>query len=130
MLIPLRQIGSSSRTVFNFAEAYSRIASEQHLPQTVPERLPTEREVGDMIANVELMKRSLEQVRELVQVSLQNERVREGAQVKANYEEQEDISMYGGDNAKSAYPLNEVKKRRGVGTPFNLSLFELTGVLL
>ncbi|KAF7546151.1 hypothetical protein G7046_g9388 [Stylonectria norvegica] len=89
----LSRIGTSSRTIFNFAEAYSRIAQEQHSAHPIPERLPTEREVSDMLGNIELIKRSLEQVRDLVQASIQNERAREGAKMKG-YEEEHDGSMY------------------------------------
>jgi hypothetical protein len=109
----LSRIGSSSRTIFNFAEAYSRIAQEQHGAHPIPARLPTEREVSDMLSNIELVKRSLEQVRDLVQTSIQNERAREGAKMKGPYEEEHDVNMYG-DGMKPQYGITEVKKRRGV----------------
>lgn len=112
----LSRIGSSSRTIFNFAEAYSRIAQEQHGAHPIPARLPTEREVSDMISNIELVKRSLEQVRDLVQTSIQNERAREGAKMKGPYEEEHDVNMYG-DGMKPQYGITEVKKRRGRAAP-------------
>ncbi|KPM42019.1 hypothetical protein AK830_g4487 [Neonectria ditissima] len=112
----LSRIGSSSRTIFNFAEAYSRIAQEQHGAHPIPERLPTEREVSDMLANMELIKRSLEQVRDLVQTSIQNERAREGAKMKGPYEDEHDVTMYG-DGMKPQYGITEVKKRRGRAAP-------------
>lgn len=93
-----------------------KIASEQNQPQPIPEKLPTEREVGEMLSNIELMKRSLEQVRETIQVSIQNEQAREGAKAKAPGEEDQDLPMYG-DGLKAQYPMNEVKKRRGVRLP-------------
>ncbi|KAI5462650.1 hypothetical protein BGZ63DRAFT_423887 [Mariannaea sp. PMI_226] len=111
----LGRIGTSSRTIFNFAEAYSRIAQEQHGAHTIPERLPSEREVTDMLSNVELIKRSLEQVRDLVQTSIQNERAREGAKMKG-YEDEHDVPMYG-DGLKPQYGITEVKKRRGRAAP-------------
>ncbi|KAJ4142336.1 hypothetical protein NW754_009782 [Fusarium falciforme] len=112
----LSRIGSSSRTIFNFAEAYSRIAQEQHGAHPIPARLPTEREVTDMLSNIELIKRSLEQVRDLVQTSIQNERAREGAKMKGPYEEEHDVNMYG-DGMKPQYGITEVKKRRGRAAP-------------
>ncbi|KAF4451178.1 hypothetical protein F53441_5788 [Fusarium austroafricanum] len=112
----LSRIGSSSRTIFNFAEAYSRIAQEQHGAHPIPARLPTEREVSDMLSNIELVKRSLEQVRDLVQTSIQNERAREGAKMKGPYEEENDVNMYG-DGMKPQYGMAEVKKRRGRAAP-------------
>ncbi|KAH6899735.1 hypothetical protein B0T10DRAFT_4044 [Thelonectria olida] len=111
----LGRIGTSSRTIFNFAEAYSRIAQEQHGAYTIPERLPTEREVSDMLGNVEHIKRSLEQVRDLVQTSIQNERAREGAKAKG-YDDDHDVPMYG-DGLKPQYGITEVKKRRGRAAP-------------
>ncbi|KAF4997745.1 hypothetical protein FGRMN_3636 [Fusarium graminum] len=112
----LSRIGSSSRTIFNFAEAYSRIAQEQHGAHPIPARLPTEREVSDMLSNIEHVKRSLEQVRDLVQTSIQNERAREGAKMKGPYEEEHDVNMYG-DGMKPQYGITEVKKRRGRAAP-------------
>ncbi|PNY28176.1 Uncharacterized protein TCAP_01900 [Tolypocladium capitatum] len=113
----LSRIGSSSRTVFNFAEAYTRIAREQHGSQPIPERLPTEREVSEMLANVDLIKRSLEQVKDAVQASIQSERAREGTKVKGAYDEDHDVSMYG-DGMKPQYSMqHEVKKRRGRAAP-------------
>lgn len=78
----------------------------------MPDRLPTEREVSEMLANVEYIKRSLEQVREVVQVSMQADRSRDGVKPKGPYGEAHDVSMYEG--MKPQYPVNEVKKRRGV----------------
>ncbi|CAM1500971.1 Fc.00g101330.m01.CDS01 [Cosmosporella sp. VM-42] len=112
----LSRIGSSSRTIFNFAEAYSRIAQEQHGAHPIPERLPTEREVSDMLGNIELIKRSLEQVRDIVQASIQSERAREGAKMKGPFEEDHDVAMYG-DGMKPQYGIAEVKKRRGRAAP-------------
>jgi hypothetical protein len=107
------QIGASARTVFNFAEAYGRIASEQQGPHHIPERLPSEREMSDMLANAELLKRSLDQMRDLVQVSLQSERARDVAKAKSMYEDDQDMPMY--NDGKTAYAMSsEVKKRRGV----------------
>ena len=86
--------------------------------QGVPDRLPADGEVAEMLANVELMKRSLEQVREIVQASIQSERAREGPNQKS-YEERDDVPMYG-DNTKAPYPnpINEAKRRRGVSLFF------------
>ncbi|KAJ6440505.1 GATA-type sexual development transcription factor NsdD [Purpureocillium lavendulum] len=89
----LSRIGSSSRTIFNFAEAYTRIAREQHGSQPIPQRLPTDREVSEMLANVDLIKRSLEQVKDAVQASIQSERAREGTKVKGTYEEDHDVAI-------------------------------------
>ena len=97
---------------------------EQHGPHPIPERLPTEREVSDMLGNVEMMKRSLEQVRDLVQASIQNERVREGAKVKGPYEEDHDVPMYG-DAMKPQYGITEVKKRRGVSIHLKARLYNI-----
>jgi hypothetical protein len=74
------------------------------------ERLPSEREVNEMLANADYIKRSLEQVRDIVQ---HTERAREGAKAKSAYDESHDASMYN-DGMKPHYPVNEVKKRRGV----------------
>ncbi|EGR50828.1 uncharacterized protein TRIREDRAFT_57735, partial [Trichoderma reesei QM6a] len=79
--------------------------------------LPTEREVSDMLSNVEYLKRSLEQCREVIVASLQSERAREGAKPpKGPYEEDQDVPMYG-DSIKPPYGMTEVKKRRGRAAP-------------
>ncbi|KOS23033.1 hypothetical protein ESCO_003568 [Escovopsis weberi] len=80
-----------------------------HGPQAIPERLPTEREVGEMLSNVEYLKNSLEHIREIVLVSIQSERLRED--IKRGYEEDPDVHMYS-DSVKPHY-MAEVKKRRG-----------------
>ncbi|KAG6035313.1 hypothetical protein E4U41_006144 [Claviceps citrina] len=113
----LSRIGSSSRTIFNFAEAYGRIAQEQHGSHPIPERLPTEREVNDMLANVDLIKQSLDHVKDAVQASIQSERAREGSKMKASYEEDHaDGAMYE-NGIKTQYTMTEVKKRRGRAAP-------------
>ncbi|OAA45697.1 GATA-type sexual development transcription factor NsdD [Metarhizium rileyi] len=110
----LSRIGSNSRIIFTFAEAYGRIAQEQHGSHPIPERLPTEREVNDMLGHIDTIKRSLEQVKDVVQASIQSERAREGTKIKGAYEEEhQDVPMY--DNGmKAQYAMTEVKKRRGV----------------
>ena len=98
--------------IFNFVEAYSRTADEQHGAHLIPERLPTGQEVSDMLGNIDIIKRSLEQVRDLVQTSIQNERTCEGAKLKGPNEEEYD-AMYT-DAMKPQYGMTEVKKRRRV----------------
>ncbi|RDA82599.1 hypothetical protein CP532_6327 [Ophiocordyceps camponoti-leonardi (nom. inval.)] len=114
----LSRIGSSSRTIYTFAEAYTRIAREQHGSQPIPERLPTEREVNEMLVNVDLIKRSLDQVKDAIQASIQSERAREGAKAKSStYDDDHDMAMYG-DAMKPQYAMqHEVKKRRGRAAP-------------
>lgn len=107
----LQRISHSSRTIANFAEAYVRIAAEQHGVYPIPERLPTEREVADMISNANYMRSSLEAVRQTVQEA--NERA--SAAGKAKSYEDEDSHMY--DSAKQNYGIGEVKKRRGRAAP-------------
>ncbi|KAH7113353.1 hypothetical protein EDB81DRAFT_670309 [Dactylonectria macrodidyma] len=111
----LSQIGSCSHTVLSFSEAYSRIAQEQHGAHSIPDRLPTERDISDMLANIELIKRYLEQVRGLVQTSSQNERAREVAKMKDLYEEAHDVPMYG-DAMKPQCGMTEVKTRWSVSS--------------
>lgn len=112
----LSQIASSSRTVYNFAEAYGRIAQEQHGPAHIPERWPSEREVADMIACADYIKKSLEGLRDVVQ-NVMAERARESGKAKGPYDE-EDVAMYG-DGMKPQYQqISEPNKRkRGVSQP-------------
>lgn len=110
----LQQISSITHTLGNFAEAYANIASEQHGGQPIPQRLPSEREVAEMIANVEYLRKNVETVRDVVQQSIANEKAREGRH-KGPYDD-DDVSMYG-DGMKQHYGLGEVKKRRGRAAP-------------
>ncbi|KAH7120185.1 hypothetical protein B0J13DRAFT_649664 [Dactylonectria estremocensis] len=114
----LSQIGSCSHTVLSFSKAYSLIAQEQHGAHPIPDRLPTERDISDMLANIELIKRYLEQVRGLVQTSSQNERAREAAKMKDLYEEAHDVPMYG-DAMKPQYGMTEVKTRWSHAVPLD-----------
>ncbi|KAK1700253.1 hypothetical protein BDP55DRAFT_743191 [Colletotrichum godetiae] len=107
------RIGAATRTIFNFAEAYGKIAAEQqgaHHP--LHDRLPTELELNDMIDNVEYIRNSLDSVRQVVKES--NERVRAAGKPKG-YDD-EDTPMYDGMN-KNNYGITEVKKRRGRAAP-------------
>ncbi|KAH6983794.1 hypothetical protein EDB80DRAFT_246585 [Ilyonectria destructans] len=107
----LSRLGTLSGTILNFAEAYSRIALEQYGPYHVPEILPTEREVSGMLGNVNLTKRWLEQVRDLVQTSIQNQRARGRAKMKGPCEEEHDVLM-SGDGVMPRYDTIKFKKRR------------------
>ncbi|KAH6959952.1 hypothetical protein BKA56DRAFT_500346, partial [Ilyonectria sp. MPI-CAGE-AT-0026] len=108
----LSRIGFLSRTIFNFADAYSTIAQAQHGALPISERLPTEQEVSDMLGNIELMERWFEQVKVLVQASIQNKSARGGVKLKGPCEEEHDVLMYG-DGMKPQYGIVEFKKRRG-----------------
>ncbi|KAF4457812.1 GATA zinc finger domain-containing protein 15 [Fusarium austroafricanum] len=88
----LSQISSSSRTILDCTEKYNRIACEQHGAHLIPERLPTEWELSSMLSNMELIKRSLEHIEDLVKISIQNERAREVAKMKE--ENHAPVSVY------------------------------------
>lgn len=117
----LAKIASGSRTIFNFADAYGRCAAEEQGPGShpMPTRLPSEREIGDMLNMAEWMKGMLDGLRTMVQQSaVMNDRAREASRSKGPYEDEE-MAMYG-EGMKSAYEMAGVKKRRGVserGTP-------------
>ncbi|KAF3760793.1 hypothetical protein M406DRAFT_348277 [Cryphonectria parasitica EP155] len=114
----LAKIASGSRTVFNFADAYGRCAAEEQGPAShIPTRIPSEREVTDMINMAEWMRGMLDQLRTMVQHStIINDRAREASRGKAPYED-EDVMMYGSDGIKSPYEMSSVKKRRGRAAP-------------
>ncbi|KAH7165114.1 hypothetical protein DER46DRAFT_507622 [Fusarium sp. MPI-SDFR-AT-0072] len=102
---------SSSRTILNCVEAYNRISREQHGTHFIPERLPTEWELSDMLGNMELIKRSLEHVKDLVQTSIQKERTHEGVNMECLYR--------GGNHApiskhtmQPSFSVTEIKKKR------------------
>ncbi|KAL1848365.1 hypothetical protein Daus18300_013611 [Diaporthe australafricana] len=112
------QIASGSRTIFNFADAYGRCAAEEQGPGShpMPTRLPSEREIGDMLNMAEWMRGMLDNLRTMVQQSVViNDRAREASRGKGPYED-EDMAMYG-DGMKSAYEMAGVKKRRGRAAP-------------
>lgn len=83
----------------------------------MPTRLPSEREVGDMLNMAEWMKGMLENLRGMVQASVvMNDRAREASRGKGpSAYDDEEMSMYG-DGMKSPYEMGSVKKRRGVST--------------
>ncbi|ROW03140.1 hypothetical protein VPNG_08143 [Cytospora leucostoma] len=114
----LAKIASGSRTIFNFADAYGRCAAEEQGPGShpMPTRLPSEREIGDMLNMAEWMKGMLDGLRTMVQQSaVMNDRAREASRGKGPYEDEE-MAMYG-DGMKSAYEMAGVKKRRGRAAP-------------
>ncbi|KAH8662778.1 hypothetical protein BGZ61DRAFT_432345 [Ilyonectria robusta] len=107
----LSRLGTSSRTILNFAEAYSGIAREEHGAHLIPERLPTEREVSDMLGSIEPIKHWLKQVRDLVQVSIQNQKAGGRGEIKGLCEEEHDVLM-SGDGMMPQH--DSIKKRRRV----------------
>ncbi|KAL2758083.1 hypothetical protein ACRALDRAFT_2119163 [Sodiomyces alcalophilus JCM 7366] len=110
----LSRISRSSRTIAGFADGWVRIAAEQHGAQPIPERLPTEREVTDMLNAADYVRSSLEAVRHLVQET--NERARLAGKTKSYEPEDAPPPMY--ENAKpNGYGTGEVKKRRGRAAP-------------
>ncbi|CAJ2502380.1 Uu.00g097740.m01.CDS01 [Anthostomella pinea] len=111
-----KQISWNSRTIFAFADAYGKLASEQHGGQTIPERLPSEREVSAMLDNAIWLRQSLENIRDIVQQSIATEKAREGGRSKGPFDGDDDMGMYG-DGMKQPYGLGEVKKRRGRAAP-------------
>ncbi|KAH8178898.1 GATA zinc finger domain-containing protein [Sarocladium implicatum] len=113
----LARAAQSARTIFNFSEAYHRIASEQSGSSPMPERLPTDHEIADMLSTTDLVKRSLEQVRDLVHQSAQSERIRDVAkQPKGPYDD-DDVAMYSEHMKAPQYTMGETKKRRGRAAP-------------
>ncbi|KAH7186992.1 hypothetical protein DER44DRAFT_754093 [Fusarium oxysporum] len=102
---------SSSRTILHCAEAYNRIAREQHGTHLIPERLPTEWELSDMLSNMELIKRSLEHVKGLVQTSIQNERTHKGVKMKCLYKE-ENHAPISANAMQPLFGMTEIKKQR------------------
>jgi hypothetical protein len=66
-----------------------------------------------MLSNMELIKRSLEYVKGLVQTSIQNERTREGAKIKCLYKE-EHRAPISGHAVQPSLDMTETKKRRAV----------------
>lgn len=102
--------------MFNFADAYGRCAAEEQGPGSqMPTRVPSERELGDMVNMAEWMRGMLDNLRTMVQHStVMNDRAREASGSKGPYEDEE-MAVYG-DGMKSAYEMAGVKKRRGVST--------------
>ncbi|KAI1270163.1 hypothetical protein F5Y18DRAFT_5415 [Xylariaceae sp. FL1019] len=111
----LQKVGWNARTIMNFAEAYATLQSEQqHAEHTIPERLPTEREVSEIIDVTHWLKQQLEGLRETV-ASLA-EKARDNNRNSGPGFDGEDDIMYG-DGVKPSYGLGEVKKRRGRAAP-------------
>lgn len=138
------QLAASTRVVYNFAETYGKLAQEHLTGNPIVERLPSDRQLLDMISHVDAMRSSLLTVQELVRQTVASERLPEagnaappGAGVgsvgaapagppvlplpplhkpRGPYED-EDIPMGYGEASRPAYTMNEVKKRRGVSFP-------------
>lgn len=121
-------MAQSSRVIYSFSDAYSKIAHEQHGHYHFPERLPSDMELSDMIAHADAVRHSLEFMREAV---ARNDRAQmayfrstiENMKPGDPYDPNDDMSIGFGkmfdDPMKSAYGITEVKKRRGVSIPTN-----------
>ncbi|CAK7273195.1 hypothetical protein SEPCBS57363_005531 [Sporothrix epigloea] len=117
----LARIGSNSRTIYNFAEAFASLAREEHGPHPMPGRMPSEREVLEMISNAEWLKTMLESLRHTVH-EVNEGRTSDGGNGKGDStgsgtgnsgRQKTDIDMpiYNDQASKTYGP--EVKKRRG-----------------
>lgn len=67
-----------------------------------------------MLANADLIRQSLEHVKESVQASIQSERAREGNKAKPSPEQDHPDMVMFDASTKGQYAMSEVKKRRGV----------------
>ncbi|KJR81156.1 uncharacterized protein SPSK_05129 [Sporothrix schenckii 1099-18] len=123
----LARIGSNSRTIYNFAEAFGSIAREEHGPHPMPGRMPSDREVCEMISNAEWLKTMLESLRHMVQNTVSEGNSGPGSgnasgpssgssgrQKPANLDDA-DMPMYS-EPGQKPYGM-EVKKRRGRAAP-------------
>ncbi|EFW99122.1 hypothetical protein CMQ_5543 [Grosmannia clavigera kw1407] len=120
----LSKIGTNSRTIYNFAEAFGSIAREEHSPQPMPGRMPSDREVCDMINNAEWLKTMLEHLRSIVQQTVVNDRgSNNSVRQKTQSFDDSDTPIYGDPSGKPYNTLNEVKKRRGPPVQPELTLF-------
>ncbi|KAI1428639.1 hypothetical protein F5Y12DRAFT_710937 [Xylaria sp. FL1777] len=113
----LNKIAWNANTVRNFAEAYMKVASEQHGGQPIPERLPSEKEVSELIDISIWLKSQLENVRDIVQHSMAEKARDSNRNDGTSYDGDDDISMYGDNVKPSPYGLGESKKRRGRAAP-------------
>ncbi|KAJ3579809.1 hypothetical protein NPX13_g755 [Xylaria arbuscula] len=113
----LNKIAWNANTVRNFAEAYMKLASEQHGGQPIPERLPSEKEVSELIDVSIWLKSQLENVRDIVQHSMVEKARDSNRNDGTSYDGDDDISMYGDNVKPSTYGLGESKKRRGRAAP-------------
>ncbi|OAA53377.1 GATA zinc finger [Niveomyces insectorum RCEF 264] len=111
----LARIGSNARTIYNFAEAFGSIAREEHGPQPIPGRMPGDREVRDMINNADWLKTMLENLRGMVQQTVNEHGTSSNRQKPSTFEDMES-AVYNESMAKP-YTVNEVKKRRGRAAP-------------
>ncbi|CAK7218863.1 hypothetical protein SEUCBS140593_003698 [Sporothrix eucalyptigena] len=120
----LARIGSNSRTIYNFAEAFGSLAREEHGPHPMPGRMPSDREVLEMISNAEWLKTMLESLRHMVhEVNKGRSGGGNGGESgsgagnggrQKNVDDM-DMPMY---NEQSNKPYGmEVKKRRGRAAP-------------
>ncbi|CAK7230777.1 hypothetical protein SBRCBS47491_007700 [Sporothrix bragantina] len=122
----LARIGSNSRTIYNFAEAFGSLAREEHGPHPMPGRMPSDREVLEMISNAEWLKTMLESLRHMVHEVNEGRSGNGGngngsGSSAGNGGRQKnmddmDMSMYN-DQGNKPYGGMEVKKRRGRAAP-------------
>ncbi|KAJ1326539.1 GATA zinc finger [Microdochium nivale] len=114
----LTKIVWHARTVSNFGEAYSRIASEQQSGHPILGRLPADNEILDMLSNVDLLRQSLTNVRDLIQQSIASEKARQLGRAKHPYDGgDDDANTYVDGGSNKSYSGGEVKKRRGRAAP-------------
>ncbi len=106
------------------------MASEQHGGQPIPERLPSEKEVSELIDISIWLKSQLENVRDIVQHSMAEKARDSNRNDGTSYDGDDDISMYGDNVKPSPYGLGESKKRRGVSAVSQATKISTTNQML
>lgn len=106
------QLASGGRTIYSFADSYHAMAREEHSMPPGSQRLPSEREAGEMIALADHLKSICDKLRITVQQSnaRREEMLRQGPQRRGL--DDDDVSMYDVRSLGGS----ELKKRRGVST--------------
>ena len=102
---------SLSRTISNFAEANNKITSRQRTARIIPDRLPTERELTEMLVNLEHVKRLLEQVKD-VQSAIRPKGAQPGTKLLRRH--QEHVMDLSDGVMKPQYAITDVMEYREV----------------
>ncbi|KAI6782100.1 GATA-type sexual development transcription factor NsdD [Emericellopsis cladophorae] len=109
----LARMANHAKTLLNFADAYSGLAREEHGSHPIPERMPTEKEINDVVSYVDAIKADLDSVKHIMYNAIQN---REQPPRRA-YAEDHDAAVYEESMKFNHQTVLPEKRKRGRVAP-------------
>jgi hypothetical protein len=116
-------MANHARTLYNFADAYSSLAREEHGNHPIPERMPSEKEIDDVFGYVDAIKADLDSVKQIMQNAVRNRE----QPPRAAYSDEQDVATY--DESMKFNHQSVLPEKRKRGVCFTHSIHAMEGLV-